>query len=165
MNRADLTRGVLLYEQLAEAAKAKAARYREVLTADARGELEQQGMAPSWKLPLVGQVVRPVSEQAIVVTNLAALTAWVAARYPDQIEHVEQIRPAYAAVLTKRLEADGAIVFDPQTGEVVPGVEVRAGGQPKALTIRPTPQAKALARQHADGLLERFAADLTADGA
>ncbi len=160
MNRADLTKGVLLYEQLADAAKAKAAAFRRELETAATAEYEQQGMAPSWRLPLIGQVILPVSETAIVVTDEAALTKWVADRYPEQVEQVTRIRPAYAAGLTKRLAVDEGAVFDPQSGEAVPGVEVRQGGQPKALTIRPTADAKSIARQHADAPLERFEADL-----
>lgn len=164
MNRADLTRGVLLYEQLAAAAKAKAAGYREELSAAALRELEDEGVAPSWKLPTIARVVLPVTEAAIVVTDRDALTKWVAERYPEQVHQITLIRPAYEAGLTKRLGVEDGQVFDPASGEIVPGVELRAGGQPKTLTITPTDDAKAYARQLADGLLERYTADLTGDG-
>lgn len=161
MNRADLTKGILLYDQLAVAAKDKSAALRADLTAQAAAEYETQGMAPSWKLPDVGRVVLPTTEAAPVVADEAALLKWVAHRYPGEIEEILRIRPAFAAALLKALEVDGDMVVYPETGEIVPGVTVRPGGVARSLTITPTAEAKGVARAYADSLLERFAADLT----
>lgn len=163
MNRADLTRSVLLYEQLAAAAKDRAAGLRAQLTTQALDEYTEQGMAPSWKLRDVGRVVLPTTEATPVITDEAALLKWVARRYPGEIEEILRIRPAFAAALTKSLTIDGDVVLDADTGEIVPGYTVRPGGVARSLTITPTPEAKGEARRYADGLLERFAADLTGE--
>lgn len=161
MNRADLTKSILLYEQLAGAARDKAAAYRAELTTQAAAEYEQQGMAPSWKLPDVGRVVLPTTEAAAYVTDAGALLKWVAERFPGEIEEIVQVNSVFAAALHKRVVVDEDRVVFPDTGEIVPGYGVRPGGVAKSLTITPTADAKGVARAYAEGLLERFAADLT----
>ena len=164
MNRADLVKTILLHEQLAAASRDRAAAARAELTAQAAAEYEREGMAPSWKLPDVGRVVLPTTEATPVVTDEAALLKWVAHRFPGEIEEILQIRPAFAAALTKALIVDGDLVVFPETGEVVDGYTVRPGGVARSLTITPTAEAKGVARLYAEGLLDRFAADLTGGG-
>lgn len=164
MNRADLTRQVLLFEQLAAAAKAKAAEARAELDQQAKTELETQGMAPTWRLPDVGTISLPVSQQSIYIADGNALMDWVAAREPvTAIDLVRCINPQYQRELEKRLVISGDDVVDQTTGEVVPGYGVRQGGLPMALRIVPSGEARAMARVYADGLLERFEATLTGE--
>lgn len=163
MNRAELVKQVLLYDQLAAAAKAKSAVYREQLDTQARAELEQQGMAPTWRLPDIGTVTLPVSQETLYVADVKARDAWLAQHYPDAIleEVVHTADRVFVAQLEKRLAVTDGLIVDPGTGMEVPGYAIRPGGMPQSLTIRPTSDAKAIVREYADGLLERFEAGLS----
>jgi hypothetical protein len=163
VNRADLTKQVLLYDQLAAAAKAKAAEARELLDTAAREELSSQGMAPTWRLPDIGTISLPVTQEAIYICDGNALMDWLQAREPYAIDLVRAINPQHQRDLEKRLIISGEDVVDTATGEVVPGYGVRRGGLPLALSIRPTGEAKAIMRRHADGLLASFEASLTGE--
>lgn len=163
MNRADLTSQILLYEQLAAAARAKAAAYREQLDTDARAEYAAQGMAPTWRMQDVGTVTLPVSTEQIHLADRKALLEYAASRPPieDAVAAVLDIKPDWQRDLEKHLVADGDLVVDTRTGEIVPGYAVRPGGQALALTIRPTTDARAVARNYAETLLEQFDAART----
>lgn len=154
MNRADVVKGVLMWEAVARMATERAGELRAQLAADARAELAEQGTAPTWRLQDIATVSLPVSREAIAVTDPAALTEWVSRRHPEEI--VPSVRPAFAKVLLARLAHDGGTVLDPSTGEVVPGAGVRLGGEPGALRIK----AAAGAEQVAGQLAERVLADL-----
>lgn len=152
-NRADVVRGVLLWEGVASAAKAKAATFRDQLTADARNEYSEQGTAPTWRLKDVGVVTLPLSNEAPYVADLEALTKWAKERHPDQVETIEQLRAAFVAALLARVEVDEGEVIDTTTGEIVPGIGVREGGLPKALSITPAKAARALIAVHAEDMI------------
>jgi hypothetical protein len=93
-----------------------------------------------------------------VVADPGPLLKWCQERYPSEVETLAQVRPAFLAALLQRSRGDaGGPVVDMATGELVPGLAVRAGGVAKALTIRPTPDAAelfaAVGRQALDELL------------
>jgi hypothetical protein len=164
VNRADLTKQVLLYDQLAAAAKAKAAIARAELDMQAKAELETQGMAPTWRMKDVGTISLPISQETIYIADGNALMDWVAAREPvTAIDLVRCINPQYQRDLEQRLAISGNVVVDKETGEVVPGYGVRHGGLPMALRIVPSSEARAMAREYADGLLANFEASLTGE--
>lgn len=165
MNRADVVKGVLVWEQVAAAAKDKAAVFREQLNADARAEFEEQGTAPTWRLPDIGAVTLPVSVETVYVSDMDALLKWAADRYPAEVQTVVQLRPEFVAGLTARALVDDGQVIDERIGEVIPGFALRAGGVPKSLSIRPTPAAKSLIREVADGVVARFEAEFTGGAA
>lgn len=163
MNRADLTKQVLLYDQLAAAAKARAAIARAELDMQAKAELETQGMAPTWRLPQVGTISLPVSQETVYLADEPALLAWAAKNGVDAVETVTRLRADWVRKLQSDLVVVGdAVAFKP-TGEVIPGYAVRHGGLPMALRIVPSSEAKALAREYADGLLANFEASLTGE--
>lgn len=165
MNRADLTKQVLLYDQLAAAAKAKAAIARAELDMQAKAELETQGMAPTWRLPQVGTISLPVSQETVYVADEAALVAWVGNLDANAVvaEVTAKVRPEWHRELEKNLFVSGDVVLWKPTGEVIPGYAVRQGGQPMALRIVPSGEAKAMAREYAEGLLANFEASLTGE--
>lgn len=165
MNRADLTKTVLLYDQLAAAAKDKAAIARAELDRQAKAELESQGMAPTWRLPDVGTITLPISQETIYVSDADVLAKWAIDQAENAVGVVTKLvlNPEFQRELEKRLVVSGDVVVDSQTGEVVPGYAVRHGGLPMSLSIRPSADAKAVARVHAEGLLERFASSLTGE--
>jgi hypothetical protein len=167
VNRADLTKQVLLYDQLAAAAKAKAAVARQLLDEQAKAELETQGMAPTWRLQDIGTITLPISQQTVYVADSAALVKWAAGISSSAVveETTVRMNPEWHRGLEQNLIVIGdAVVWKP-TGEVVPGYAVRQGGLPMALSIRPSADAKALAREYAEGLLANFEASLTGEQA
>ena len=87
----------------------------------------------------VATVALTVSTGGPRVADSAAFTAYVADRYPQAI----YVPPATAVVSqqwTEQLFAEGRVdgsdLYDPRTGEVVPGVEVSEGGKPKTFSVR-----------------------------
>lgn len=165
MNRADLTKQVLLYDQLAAAAKAKAAIARQMLDEQARAELETQGMAPTWRMKDVGTISLPVSQQSIYIADGNAFMDWLQRHYPAAIDVVRAVNPQWQAKLEKGFAIVGDAVVDTETGVFVPGYGVRQGGLPMALRIVPSGEAKAMAREYAEGLLANFEASLTGEQA
>lgn len=60
------------------------------------------------------------------VTDEAAFVAWVAERYPDEVETVRVVRPAFAGKLRDEAKRATAPVV-PDTGERIPGLVVEQG--------------------------------------
>jgi hypothetical protein len=164
-NRADVVKGVLVWEQVAASAMAKAAAFRDQLNADAVAELKEQGTAASWRLAGIGTASLPLTQEAAYISDMRALLAWVGERYPSEVEQIPQVRAAFQAALAKRLVVDGEAVVDPATGEVVPGYAVRAGGQPKSVAITAEASVKGVMRQIADQLIAGIEASLTGEPA
>ena len=144
MNRSDLIKAVIWLDQVASQAKSEAAKLRDELAADARAEFDEQGAAPTWRIPDLATVAASVSHESAYVEHEAEFTRWVAERYPHNIAQV--VRPAFAKVLLESaaIHYHGAdlIAADPETGEVIPGVAVRPGGVFAGLSIRPTSAAR-----------------------
>lgn len=144
MNRTEHLQEVLRLEGLADAARQRAQDHRDALAADARDELDREGAAPTWRVSDIGTITLPVSQPTPFVHHPAAFLAWCKQRYPDAIEHIEQVRGSFQTALLAGALLEEGEVIDGGTGEVIPGVSVRPGGVPKALTIRATPEAKAV---------------------
>lgn len=158
MNRSEMTRHVLLLEAAAAECRKRAATVRAELEANARTEFAEQGTAPTWRLADVGTWSLPVSKEAAVVTDPAALVAWCKRRYPEAV--VEQVVPAFQTALLARLSPTGEVVMDPATGEVVPGLGVRPGGAPLAMRFKPNPVAQAVAAEAAGLFIDDYAGAL-----
>lgn len=141
MNIAEETKHIIALEALAEEAKRVAAGKRQAIEAAARDELTGKGVAPSWAVPQVGKVWLSLTKQAAVVSDMAALSKWVADRHPEQMQLVAQIRPAFLGQLLAGLTIDDDMAID-ANGEIVPGVSVRKGGQPDKLTVKADPDVK-----------------------
>lgn len=163
MKRLDQIREVLWLEAVASKAIEAAGELRRTLQYDAEAQYKAEGHAGSWHFPDIAKVTLPVSKQAIVVTDSSKFQGWVAANHPAEIEHVAKVREGFTQNLCERLaETDGDVVFMPGTGEVIPGLSVRQGGTPRALSIRAEPAAKAALAAYAARGLER--ATLEAQG-
>lgn len=144
MTRVERVQEILRLEGLADAAMKRAKEVRTALDTEARAELEQQGTAPSWRMPDIGTVALPLSKEAPVVSDIAALLTWCKERYPTEVVAVEQIRAAFQTALLGRVACAGDVVIDPTTGEIVPGMSVRPGGVAKSLSITPGAGVKAV---------------------
>lgn len=153
MNRVDRVREILRLEGLAQAANRRATEHRAALYEEARAELAREGTAPSWRLPDIGTVALPLSREAPVVADPAALTRWAEARYPSEVEAVKQVRASFQTALLQRVACTEDAVIDPVTGEVIPGLSVRPGGMPGSLTIKASRDVKDVFASHGDALL------------
>jgi hypothetical protein len=162
VNRSDRLQEVLRLEGIATAARTRAADHRAALNAEACAEFEQHGTAPTWRLADLGTIILPVSKETPAVRDPAALVEWCRDRHPTEVETLAQIRPAFQHALLKRAQPDGDVVVDPVTGEIIPGLCVRPGGIPKALTIRPTPEAEAVYATFGHRLLDEMLAPVPA---
>lgn len=132
---ADDVRNILILEAFATEATKLAAIRRRSLDERARKQLNEEGIAPSWELPNVAKVTLALTKQALFVADVDKLTAWMGARRPEAVEQVAQLKPGAAAQLVGTLIIDGDVAVDPETGEIVPGIGVRKGGQPKSLSV------------------------------
>lgn len=141
MNRTQQTQAIIWLDQLAAKAKVESGKLRDQLSADARAELEEQGTAPTWRLPDVATISTAVSHESISVADEKAFTAWVEQRYPTEVETVKVIRPAWRTHLLATGVTEGEVVCLPD-GEVIPGLAVRPGGGFAGVTIRVAPAAK-----------------------
>lgn len=144
MNRTERLQEVLRLEGLAAAASTRARTYRDELAVEARDELAREGSAPTWRVPDLATITLAVSTETPYVADEAALLAWCKDRYPERVETVEQVKGAFRARLLVDAIVAGEGVIDGTTGEVVPGVGVHPGGQPRSLTIRPSHAARAV---------------------
>jgi hypothetical protein len=157
VNRHQMITRTLMLESVAANARARAAVLRAELAEAARAELEREGTAPTWRLPDIGTVTLPVSTERVYVADEAALLAWVKAHAsegdPDDVlETIERVKPSYLAELLTLVEiVDGRVIDD--LGTVVPGLAIRPGGVPQALSFRPSRDAQEVARAAAEKLM------------
>lgn len=143
MNRVEMVQQILTLEAVANAAKARAEVLRLELSTAARAELEEQGTAPTWRMPELGTVQLPLSQESFSVRDPEALAAWVAKRYPTEVQTKPVVRPSFVGILLETAKSNGDAACDPETGEVIPGMAVRSGGQPQSLRVTPDRDAKA----------------------
>lgn len=139
----DDVRNILVLEAFAAEATRIAADRRAALNETARRHLEAEGVAPSWTLPGIAKVGLSFSKPATVVADAAKLTAWIIAKRPELTEQITRVRPAEQAAFIAGLDTQDGVPVDRETGEIVPGVEVRPGGQPKSLNVVPDAEVKA----------------------
>jgi hypothetical protein len=160
VNRSDIVKGIVWLDQIAARAKEEAATLRHQLDEDARAEYEEQGTAPTWRMPEVATIQLSVSKEAVVVGDERVFAEWVAKRYPDEVYTVTRVRQSFTTAFTERhvlKEPEGLV--DSATGEVVPGLVLRQGGIPLGVSIRPTADVKAAYAAVADHALRRLAVD------
>lgn len=160
MTRLDDVREVLWLEALSTAALQAAGERRAKLQAEAEAEYRTQGHAGNWKFPDIATVTLPVSKETPVVHDLSVFQKWVGQRYPGELEVITRVRESWLRNFLERVVfVEGEQVVMPGDGEIVPGLAVRRGGTPKALSIRAEPNAKAVLALHAGEGLKRMALD------
>lgn len=158
MNRREKTIAAAYYEQLAEQVTGKSRELRNQLRADAVAEFAENGGAPTWRYD-VGTVSLAISKESVEVCDEAAFRTWVGERYPEEL--VQTVRASWQTAFLERArqEADTEIVADPHTGEVIPGVRLKPGGEPKHLTVRVDAAAKEVLAMHAAAGLKHLEID------
>lgn len=161
MTRTEKALRAAYLEQVAAAINLEARSLRNDLEEEALDEYRTNGNAVSWRTPDIS-VIAAVSKEAVVVSNLPALTAWAILRHPTEVESIPTIRPAWLGGLLSRAVPVGDEAYEPETGEVIPGLGVRAGGVFGGIRIVPTPAAKqalaAVAKAHVQDVLPTLAA-------
>ncbi len=156
MNRQQAISQTLLWESVAAKAKERASAIRQQLTQDAHAEFDEQGTAPTWRLPDVGTVTLPVSQETVYVADEKALIRWIRSHpmaessvwMESAVETVERVRHSFVEALAAECQVDDGVVS--HLGDVVSGLAVRPGGVPLALSFRPTRDARAFAGDMAD---------------
>lgn len=156
MNRADKVKEAARREALGAAWIAKGKELRVEVEADALAEYEREGNGVTWTFRDLGRVTLPLTTEAPVIADIDALLKWVKERHPENVETVEQVRAAFQKWLLEnaQITEDGTVI-DPETAEVIPGMGVREGGKPKALTITVDRPVKELLANYAAAEVER----------
>ena len=140
MNRKDLIARYIWLDQVAKAAGDAKRILAAELNADARAEYEEQQTASTWRIPGMATVPQSVTNDAVVVRDEPKFVDWVARRFPTEVEMV--VRPAFREQLLDKLIHVTDDLCHLADGEVVPGVEFKAGGEFIHISVRPTPAAR-----------------------
>lgn len=87
----------------------------------------------------VASIPLSIPKAGIAVKDQAAFTAFVDSNYPQAVivpPTSKQVAAAWQEAYLKECVIDGGEVIDPNTGEVVPGLEHKEAGRPKTFSIR-----------------------------
>jgi hypothetical protein len=113
--------------------------------------LEDQGAAPTWRVPSYGTVGLTNPEPKPVVVDPDVLMAWLVERYgEDPVETIRRLRPGWLEgfwPLCSTVKATCAVVSE--DGELIPGVVSQASGKPN-LFVRLSKEAKLAAQVDLD---------------
>ena len=100
----------------------------------------------------IGTISVKEGAESTYVSDPAAFLAWVKANRPDEVVTTESVRSSYrAAVIARAKEADG-VLFDPETGEQIPGL-ARSKGDPVVSVLVTDKHLENVAAALADGRL------------
>lgn len=82
----------------------------------------------------VGSITVPLSNDATSVADVDAYTAWVEENYPTEVEYKTVVKSTFQKGHLAGLvgNAEDGTVVDARTGEVVPGVKFKVGGEVKS---------------------------------
>mgnify|MGYP003575017864 CR=1 FL=1 len=128
MNRLELIQALAAAEAFAEVV-------REALGNEARTELEDNGMAPTWRTPGGGVTLSCGTNRSWVsVHDESAWLKWCKEREPDQVEILERVRPAWQSMYLKAVAKRG---FPPQAkdGEVIECLSWHEGGGYRSISL------------------------------
>jgi len=141
MNRADLLRALIAHKAAVEALEA-------ALKRPVQEAFDQEHVVAPVKIPGVGEVRVSLTSSSVEVADEAALTKWLATRYPGEVitETVTVTRPrnpAWVRHLVAQLDPvdpeevgpGGATQCVDGQGELVPGVVWRRGGTLRSVSI------------------------------
>lgn len=130
MNRAEMAKAVIVFEELAAA-------LRTELFGEAASE-HAQGSTPSWRMGDV-TVSSSLSHPSVVIADPAAFLAYVKAVHPSEVETITttQIRPHFSRALLASLAKVGEPLCDAE-GTVIPGVRYDPGGELRSISVKPT---------------------------
>lgn len=128
VNREDIVRRLAAHE-------AAAAALREVLTAEARAEVDLNHTRPSWEFLDGSRVTVSLSSGGLVVTDEDAFIDWARARYPDEFVEVTTVRFRNEG-FRKRIIAEMAEAIRTNGGHtLLPFVDWTAGGEYRSTSI------------------------------
>lgn len=83
------------------------------------------------------------TDDKISVSDMDALAEWAQTHAPTEVEVIVQVRSSYLPILTGRcVGTDDGEVFDPETGEPVPGLKFTPGTKDTGYTSFGTSWAK-----------------------
>jgi hypothetical protein len=130
--------------QAIAACDALGAELRKALRADAQAEFQEQGTAPTWRLP--GYTVSTaVSHDSIEVVDESAFLRYVGEHYRTEIEEILRVRPAFQLGFFADVVTRGDPPCD-RDGQVIPGLAFRPGGEFRSVSVLPMAATKASLR-------------------
>jgi hypothetical protein len=83
------------------------------------------------------RVTLPDPKPAPAVGDEAAFAAWVADRYPGEVETQVRVRPGWQRRFLSELDPSADPVVDPRTGETIEGLVVIPPSGPRSFSLRP----------------------------
>lgn len=151
MNHTEVITQIVYLQRLGAAVRQRENELRAKLADEAERALAT-GTVVQWRIPDVATAFAKATHEAVYVADPTAFLAWVDSRYPSEVSTVRLVRPAWEASFLGRVLVehtdDRRVVVDPATGEVVPGLAVRRGGEFDGVSVR----VKAAARDVFDAL-------------
>ena len=111
-------------------------------TEDALADLYEQTGSKSFDAKLddgtkVASISLAFSKAGAVISDPDAFLSWVRTDHPEALQVVESVNPAFTKQILERVEPSRVGMFDPNTGEIVPGLEAKpAGEKPKSYSVR-----------------------------
>lgn len=74
-----------------------------------------------------------------IVGDEAAFVAWVADRYPGEVETQVRVRPSWQRQFLSELDPSAGQAIDPRTGETVEGLVTIPSPEPRSFSLHPLP--------------------------
>lgn len=140
-------------DELAAMVTARANEVRAAVDEQMRAEFKAHRSVATWRASM-GTIVGQLSQTRIDVADEDAFVAHVGAARPTEVveKTVRSVRPAYHKAYLDGLQVRDGLAVDPGTGEIVPGLSVRPGGEYRGVQLRPNDIAKQAAVDSAEEL-------------
>jgi len=126
-------------------AEARIAHLRSLLAEEAFRRFDEEEAAPTWKAKGSGTVRLDVPDAKPVVVDDDAWLEHVRQVSPDDVVVSYRVRENVLVAIVDRCERVGDRLGDPETGEVIPGVEYRQSAPRLVVTLDPARKAAAIA--------------------
>lgn len=140
LNRAEMIRAAAACDALGSALRA-------AIKAAARADFEEQGTAPTYRMP--GYTVSTsITHDGIEVVDEQLWLEFVTRRWPGEVETVRRVRSSWQSVYFAAVLGRGDPPCDDE-GTVLPGLAYRRGGEFRSVSVLPDAQTKWLLRKTA----------------
>lgn len=141
----------LLLEELLQAtadkagADARIGHLRSILSDEALRRYDEEEAAPTWKSKGAGTVRLDVPDEKPTVVDDDAWLAYVREVSPDDVVVSYRVRENVLPAIAARCQRVGDQMGDPETGEIIPGVEFRKSPPRLVVTLDPSRKRAAVA--------------------
>ncbi len=126
-------------------AEARIAHLRSLLAEEAFRRYDEEEAAPTWKAKGSGSVRLDVPDEKPMIVDDEAWLEFVRRTSPDDVVASYRVRENVLTAVVDRCERAGVQVVDPETGELIPGVEYRQSPPRLVVTLDPSRKSAAVA--------------------